>query len=75
MDTEARLCILLQADSGRWFCAECLAVLMSVDLHTIHEAMTILERAPGYQVNDDRCFVCECLKRVVRAVVDSPRRP
>ena len=74
METEARIGILLQADSGRWFCAECLAVLMSVDLHTINEAMTILGRAPGYQVDDDRCSVCECVKRVIRAVPDRPRR-
>jgi hypothetical protein len=70
---EARTGLLLQYDSGRCFCAECLALLIDVRLQTMQEAMTILERVPRYRVSDRRCSVCERVTRVMGAVTHCPR--
>jgi hypothetical protein len=68
---EARTGLLLQLESERWFCSECLAVLIDVSPQTMQETLAILERSPGYRVSDRQCSVCERVTRVIRAVADS----
>jgi hypothetical protein len=72
--TEERTAAVLQANKPQWFCDGCLALKVGASLQAMREVMAALARLSGYRVSDHRCSVCQRLKQVIRAAVDSPRR-